>query len=252
MKPSVVLVVLILVCASSPLAGQQARTPDLDAIERQLEAHRYSEARRDCARWWEVVGDTVSGERRARALHLRALLAEDLEDAERDLLRIAVEHPHSAFAAGSLFRLAQLHLARGDTAAASTFATRLVRDHPQSAWEERARDFVRSQVDSPAVAVATPPPPRESAAAPAAPAAPAARSVEYVVQVGPFATVAQAEALRDSLRSAGTNVFLARVGGSRATVLRTGPLRDRNAAEALARRLRSAGHQAEVVSTGGS
>jgi hypothetical protein len=46
-------------------------------------------------------------DRRARALLLRSVLAESLEDAEIDLLRISVEHPQSPVADRALMRLAE-------------------------------------------------------------------------------------------------------------------------------------------------
>lgn len=62
----------------------------------------------------------------------RAVLAEQAASAERDLLRLAVEHPVSPRAPEALMRLGQLELARGARDAAVRHFERLISDHPDS------------------------------------------------------------------------------------------------------------------------
>lgn len=69
----------------------------------------------------------------AEALFLRASVAADAEDAERDYLRLAVTYPLSPRSEDALVRLAQLALARGDRGAARRHLERLQREHPAAA-----------------------------------------------------------------------------------------------------------------------
>jgi hypothetical protein len=251
---------LLLAVSAVPALTQQ-RGSVLDRVEERVQAHAYSEAREALGRWWEQAGDTVRGDNRARGLFLRAVLGEDLAAVERDLLQVAVEHPQSAVADRALLRLGQLRLAQGDSAGSEVFLERLLQDHPQSG--ERARALaILGRTDAPAARAAAPRQSRTAAAAPvpapastraaapaprAAPAAEYRPGVDFTAQVGSFATIAEAEALRDRLRGAGFDAFLARVGGSPRTLVRVGTFRERAAADALVRRLRAAGYTAEAV-----
>jgi hypothetical protein len=236
---------LLLAAGASALQAQQPAPSGLDRVDEQVREHRYEEARSGIERWWETAGDTARGDVRAHGLFLRAVLTSKLEEAERDLLRIAVEHPQSEYASRALLRLAHLRRAGGDTAGARVFLERLVQDHPNSS--ERA----------PALAMlggarASPSPPARAAAAPARqrPAPEYPPGAEFTVQVGAFAAIAEAEALRDRLRAGGFDAFLARLGGRSQTLVRVGSFRERAGADALMRRLRAAGHPAQVVAIG--
>jgi hypothetical protein len=239
-------------------AALQAQQPGLDRVDEQLREHRYEEARSGIERWWQTAGDTARGDVRAHGLFLRAVLTSNLEAAERDLLRIAVEHPQSAYAGRALLRLAHLRRAGADTAGARVFLERLVQDHPNSPERAPALAMLggaRAPPSPPARAAAAPVPsgpPARAAAAPARqrPAPEYPPGAEFTVQVGAFATIAEAEALRDRLRAAGFDAFLARLGGRSQTLVRVGSFRDRAGADALMRRLRAAGHPAQVVAIG--
>ena len=74
----------------------------------------------------------------AEALYWRAALAATSADAERDYRRLAVEYPLSPRAGEALFQLAQLEVARGDRAAATTHLDRFLLDNPTSADRGRA------------------------------------------------------------------------------------------------------------------
>jgi cell division septation protein DedD len=74
----------------------------------------------------------------AEALYWRAALAATSADAERDYRRVVVEYPLSARAGDALFQLAQLEIARGDRAAATTHLDRFLLENPTSADRSRA------------------------------------------------------------------------------------------------------------------
>jgi len=71
-------------------------------------------------------------------LFARASVATTAADAERDYLRVSVEHSRSMRAAEALLRLAQLELARGDRAGARRHLERLLRDYPDGTLIPRA------------------------------------------------------------------------------------------------------------------
>jgi cell division septation protein DedD len=68
----------------------------------------------------------------AEALFWRATLAESWEAAQRDYLRLMLEHERAPRAADAMLRLAQGEVARGDRDAALRFLERLAREAPES------------------------------------------------------------------------------------------------------------------------
>ena len=76
--------------------------------------------------------------RLADALYWRAQSASSAADAERDYLRISVEHPFAARAPDALMALAQLELARGDRSTARRRFDLLLRDYPSGKHVPRA------------------------------------------------------------------------------------------------------------------
>lgn len=68
----------------------------------------------------------------AEILFWRATLAESWEQAQRDYLRVMLEHDRSPFAARAMLRLAQGELTRGDRDAALRYLERLAREAPES------------------------------------------------------------------------------------------------------------------------
>lgn len=68
----------------------------------------------------------------AQAIFWRATLAATWAEAQRDYLRVMLEHEHSTLAAESMFRLAQGELAGGDRAAAERYFERLAREMPEA------------------------------------------------------------------------------------------------------------------------
>ena len=73
----------------------------------------------------------------ADAIYWRAALAATSADAEHDYKRVVVEYPLSAHAGDALFQLAQLEVARGDRAAATTHLDRFLLENPAS--DDRGR-----------------------------------------------------------------------------------------------------------------
>ncbi|MEY4608189.1 MAG: hypothetical protein RL625_406 [Gemmatimonadota bacterium] len=67
-----------------------------------------------------------------QALFWRATLAATWAEAQRDYLRVMLEHERSPLAAASMFRLAQGELAGGDRAAALRYFERLTREAPDA------------------------------------------------------------------------------------------------------------------------
>lgn len=74
----------------------------------------------------------------AEALYWRATLAATGADAERDFRRIVVEYPLSPRTGEVLLQLAQLEVARGDRAPASTHLQRFLLENPRSPERTRA------------------------------------------------------------------------------------------------------------------
>ncbi len=74
----------------------------------------------------------------AEVLFWRATLAESWEQAQRDYLRLMLEHEGSRRAADAMLRLAQGEVTRGDRAAALRYLERLAREAPESAARAEA------------------------------------------------------------------------------------------------------------------
>lgn len=143
----------------------------------------------------------------AEVLHWRATLAESWDQAQRDYLRVMLEHERSPFAATAMLRLAQGELMRGDREAAMRYAERLLREAPDAperpealALRERllATGVPSSTpvptVPSPAPAESTAAPPRSTPPATPAPTTPAAPSgaMRWSVQIAAFGTADEA------------------------------------------------------------
>jgi cell division septation protein DedD len=74
----------------------------------------------------------------AEGLFWRAVTAVRAEDAERDYLRIVIEHPLSSRAEDALIRLAELEMMRGDRIRAQRHLQRLIVEHPSGPSRARA------------------------------------------------------------------------------------------------------------------
>ena len=268
------------VCAAlaiQPRAGvaQDAIDSALTRIERLVVAGDRSSAR--------VLTDSLIGAlpadspRLADALYWRAQSAMSAADAERDYLRIALEHPFTARAPEALLALAQLEFARGDRNAARRRFDRVLRDYPTgkhlaraSLWSGRLaiedRDYatgcatlasarplvasdqveLRNQFDyfmaqcerAPTGVDSTgTPPPTEPSAG--------AAGVQFTIQVAAYAVRRDATATAARLKERGFDV---RVIGDRAPFrVRVGRYPTRAAATAALARMRAARVDGMVV-----
>ena len=175
----------------------------------------------------------------AEVLFWRATLAESWDQAQRDYLRVMLEHERSGFAVPAMLRLAQGEAIRADTAAALRYLDRLLSDAPQLAEALALRQRLRPMV----VVVAPPAAAADSAravpaptgtATPVAPAAPippaASGALLWSVQIAAFPTAAEARAFAADIRGRG---YDARGDGSAAPFrVRFGYFATRSAAAA--------------------
>lgn len=122
---------------ASPLASQVA-TPTPEALrsaaiqraQRLINDGSGAEGRAIIDSLFNVTEPRSSEE--AEILFWRATLAESWEAAQRDYLRLMLEHDRSSFAAQGMLRLAQGELTRGDREAALRYLERLAREAPES------------------------------------------------------------------------------------------------------------------------
>lgn len=68
----------------------------------------------------------------AEVLFWRATLAENWDQAQRDYLRVMLEHERSRFASAAMLRLAQGEMMRGDRDAARRYVERLLAEAPEA------------------------------------------------------------------------------------------------------------------------
>ncbi|HET8773686.1 MAG TPA: SPOR domain-containing protein [Thermoanaerobaculia bacterium] len=274
--------VVLGVCAAlviQPRAGvaQDGVDSALIRIERLVVAGDRSSAR--------VLTDSLIGAlppdspRLADALYWRAQSAMSAADAERDYLRIALEHPFTARAPEALLALAQLEFARGDRNAARRRFDRVLRDYPTgkhlaraSLWSGRLaiedRDYasgcatlnsarslvasdqveLRNQFDYFLAQCERAPTAADTASTPATtePAStPGATAVQFTVQVAAYTVRRDATATATRLKERGFDV---RVVGDRAPFrVRVGRYPTRAAAMAALSRMRAARVDGMVV-----
>ena len=136
MKAALLGICAALLLQTRPGVAQDGVDSALTRIERLVVAGDRSSAR--------VLTDSLIGAlppdapRLADALYWRAQSATSAVDAERDYLRIALEHPFTARAPEALVALAQLEFARGDRTAARRRFDRVLRDYPSGKHLARA------------------------------------------------------------------------------------------------------------------
>lgn len=209
------------------------------------------------------------------ALYWRAASASSAADAERDYLRISIEHSLTARAPDALLALAQLEFARGDRVAARRRFDRLLRDYPAgkhvaraSLWsgrlaiEERdaaagcaTLNAARSKVASDDIelgnqfdyfiAQCTQLPATDSVITAAPEPAPVASGPQFSVQIAAYSTRRDAAALFNRLKQRGFDV---RIVGERAPFrVRIGRYATRADATAAQARMRAAQVRGIVV-----
>lgn len=144
----------------------------------------------------------------AEILYWRAALAESWDQAQRDYLRVMLEHERSAFAASSMLRLAQGELMRGDRDAALRYLDRLLAEAPEAAERSEASALRLRIVGVVAAPPATPPVATPPAATP--PATTPSAGVVWSVQIAAFQTADEAATFAATAREQG---YDARVDG---------------------------------------
>lgn len=177
----------------------------------------------------------------ATALLWHARIAADWEDAQRDYLRLMLEFEGTPLAGEAMLRLAQGEMARGDDAAALRYLERMEREAPTApARAEAAPLLARLRPTPPADSTAA------SAAAPtdsigmasrpvAAPrASEPARAVGWTVQLGAYATRAEAMAQARRVVENQRDAHVDEVDGAFPYKVRFGRYPTRAAAEAAA------------------
>ena len=255
--------------------GTDAQVPTLARVDSLVAAGAYDDARTILQQWWSARDEfDVPGSDKARALMLRARLADDPEAAEPDYLAIVLGYPTSPYAPEALLRLGQGLLAAGDAARAAAYLERLVADYPGRPqrnvallWLARAntaarhpaaacsaaREGLRStndpdlrsmlQVEAGAsCAVGTRPRSDDQPAD-----QPATASGSFAVQTGAFQYRQSAENLAERLREAGYRPRIIRLPGSDLLRVRVGRFEARGGADRLVTRLRDQGFDAVVV-----
>lgn len=276
MRAALVAAGLLLAAAAGQAHAQAALARGPDEVRRLVDADRYPDARRALRAWWAASGDTATGARRASALYLSAVLTDSLPAAERDLLRVVVEHPLAPESDDALLRLAHVRLLRGDSVGAATHLDRLATDFPQSPLRAPGLALL-GRLRSAEVRVASAPPrlaapptqrsttarapaPRGTSAATGTPASPASarparreaapRLSRYTVEVAAEGSMAGASGTRERLRARGFSSFLVVDGDDSTVRVRLGNFPTRDAAESLAGRLRDAGYLPTVLPSG--
>jgi hypothetical protein len=219
---------LVLIAAVSTPGAAQDVDSSLARIERLVTAGDRAAARPLVDSVFALM--TPDSPRIADLLYWRAASASSAAEAERDYLRISIEHSLSPRAEDALLALAQLEFARGDRTAARRRFDRLLREYPSgrhvaraSLWsgrlaiEERDPDVeLRNQFDYflGQCALLTPADTTGATVAPT-PSAPsaAASTTQFSVQVAAYSARRDATTLANRLKQRGFDV---RVVGDRA------------------------------------
>lgn len=147
----------------------------------------------------------------AEVLWWRATLAENWDQAQRDYMRVMLEHERSPFAAPAMLRLAQGELMRADTAAALRYLERSLREWPEFADGNALRDRLL-EARSVAAAPATPTPTPASSAAATSGGVPSGATA-WSVQIAAFDTAEEAATFAAEIRTRG---YETRVDGTEA------------------------------------
>jgi cell division septation protein DedD len=153
----------------------------------------------------------------AEVLFWRATLAENWDQAQRDYMRVMLEHERSPFAAPAMLRLAQGELMRADTAAALRYLERSLLEWPDFAEAKTLRErvlAVRAVARADSAVPAAPPAPSPSAprASTGATGVPSG-AMAWSVQVAAFQTAEEAATFAAELRTRG---YETRVDGTAA------------------------------------
>ena len=246
----------------------RAQTPSgLDEIDSLVMAGRTEDARQALTTWWDRVNAPVSSKQRAptvsaelqHAVWLRAVLTVDPAQAAVDYQRLVVEYPGGPYSDRALLRLAQAAEARGDALRACEHLRTLLRDYPtsparldagrmlpsvESAARAQARGAVPSAGPGPGLSVSAAALADEAVSPTPVPAPAPAGS--WTVQLGAFASLDRARALRDKIGAGHLEARIILVPPSRLIRVRTGRFQSKARAEGLRSALAVRGLEATV------
>ena len=151
----------------------------------------------------------------AEVLFWRATLAESWDQAQRDYLRVMLEHERSRFAPAAMLRLAQGEAMRGDREAALRYVDRLLAEAPD-AMERSDAIALRTQLIAATAQTPAPvplPSPVPATTVPATPPAAPSGGMLWSVQIAAFQTSSEAVTFATQMRERGYDT---RVDGSAA------------------------------------
>lgn len=276
------LALLVVAAATDELAAQQAPPTPADTVQPVFRRAQRLVSDGHGAEGRALVDSVLNATEprspeEAEALYWRATLAASWESAQRDYLRIMLEHERSPRAGDAMLRLAQGEVARNDREAAIRYLERLAREAPNAParaegalWHgrllieggarndgcavlrggrplvragaielENQYDYLLRACPDPAPAAQRPAPqPQQQAPRPQQPQPQAPTATgAWSVQVGAFSTAAEARAVVDRLKPRG---YDARVDGNAAPFrVRFGRFATRAEAAAAAERYRT-------------
>lgn len=145
----------------------------------------------------------------AEVLFWRATIAENWDQAQRDYMRVMLEHERSPFAPRAMLRLAQGELMRADTAASLRYLERSLLEWPEFAEAKTLRDrllatraVATAPVDT-ARATSAPAGPAQPPRTPSAAAAAPSGAMAWTVQIAAFPTAEEAALLAAEIRARG-------------------------------------------------
>lgn len=176
----------------------------------------------------------------ADALYWRAQSATRAADAERDYLRISIEHPFTRRAPDALLALGQLEYARGDRSAARRRFDRLLRDYPNG------RHVVRASLWSGRLAIEDREYVAGCATLNAARPLVASNAIELRNQFDYYIPLCVRMAVTDSVPDAATSVQPAPEAAGPEFSVQVGAYRTRREATSLAARLKERGFDVRI------
>ena len=227
----------------------RAQTPSrLVQIDSLVMEGRTEDARQALMTWWDQVDAPANSRKRAptvrtelqHAVWLRAVLTVDPVQAAVDYQRLVVEYPGGLYSDRALLRLAQAAEARGDAVRAREHLRTLLRDYPTSPARldaGRMLPSVESAVQAQGLA---------DAVVSSTPVPVPSRAGSWTVQLGAFASLDRARALREEIGAGHLDARIVLVPPSRLIRVRTGRFQSKARAEGLRSALAARGLEATV------
>ena len=214
----------------------RAQTPSrLAQIDSLVTEGRTEDARHTLMTWWDQLDAPPNSRQRApaartdlqHAVWLRAVLTVDPVQAAVDYQRLVVEYPGGSYSDRALLRLAQAAEASGDAVRSREYLYTLLRDYPTSPARldaGRMLPSVESAVQAQELADAVVSPTPVPVPSPAG---------SWTVQLGAFASLERARALREEIGAGHLDARIVLVPPSRLIRVRTGRFLSKARAEGL-------------------